>query len=448
MVALSAKSTSTLCALVVFSVSALANEPVIERQTLAQGLIDAPTTLAANADVAVIAEQRDQRAARNGWRAFGALSAATLNEIEGAGDNRRYDRLQGDIGLRHPLLGSQRGEEDALLNLDRLRLRTKAQADTRLVLLTTEFNRLYADYWLADQLMGLSDRWLKAVKPDFEQLIPQSGITLLESELTAIETAIQQGELDRREAATNRQAIRRELEALLGQSITAFKPVWPGDHGVCQQEANLRTALWRQDPAIQAGRDELALLIERGHYGVSDEIDSSVAVTHSQILEEWDDRGHETSIGLTAEMPLAVARAHERRAAWRNAQILQLQRQLEVQKQRVSAEIARALGQIESAKAGQAITERQLREARDRWVQTQQRIGIAGGTNALQALQQSIRWYQVARERLQQEADWLRARAPIETIRVPNCAGDVASAPKSEAFMPLAGSHSSEEKGR
>lgn len=411
-------------------------EPVIERSMLEQQLVHSPLAQSARSDVQVVEEQRQQRSAETGWRAFGALNAATLNEIEGE-DNRRYDRLQGDIGLRHPLLGSQRAEQEAVLDLERLQLRTQGEADARIEQLAVDLRKRYADYWLNERLQQLSEDWLQTAEPELQRLSAQSGRTVLNSEIAALASTVDQARVDRQQAIATREAARRGMEALLGQSITAFQAVWPGSDAICRSEPDIRNAVWRQDPEIRALKAELAVLIEQGGYRFSDEINSNLTLTHSQILEEWDDRGHETSIGLTAEMPIAVAKAHDHRTAWRNAQILQLQRRLEVERQAAVAMIAGTIARLQATSAARTATENRLRRAHYTWVESQERTRASVNTNQLLPLAQSVNWYRTARERLQQEAEWLRARAELEGIRTPECPPSLATAPETAWLTPL-----------
>ncbi len=419
------------------SLTAAANEPVIEREALERRLEQSPVAQAARANVAVIEEQRLQRSARNGWEIFGGLNAAALNEIEGD-DNRRYDRVQGDIGLRHPLLGSQRANTDAITDLEKLRLQTQGEADTRIQRLTIDLRRRYADYWLNNRLLGLSEDWLQSSTTALESVSAQAGATILDSEIAALEAAVEQARIDAAQASAARQASRRAIESILGQSVAAFEPVWPGSSTVCQRETDLRSALWNQDPAIRATKEQLALVIEQGGYALVDEVDSNLTLTHSQILEEWDDRGHETSIGLSAVMPIAVAKAHDQREAWRNAQILQLQRRLEVDRQAVVARVAETLAQLQLGAANRDASEARLRRAHYMWVEARERRDILSGNNALQPLQRSVAWYQTARERLQREYAWLAARAEIEGIRTPDCQPSLATPPSRQWLQPLA----------
>ncbi len=418
------------------SFTASASEAVIEREALERQLEQSPVAQAARADVAVVDEQRAQRSTRSGWRVFGDLNAAALNEIEGD-DNRRYDRVQGDIGLRHPLLGSQRAETDAVTNLEKLRLQTQGEADSRIERLAIDLRRRYAEYWYQNRLLRLSEDWLQSSTAALERVSAQAGATILNSEITALEAAVEQARIDHTEATAARQAARRVIEAILGQSVPEFQPVWPANSAICVNESDLQSALWDQDPAIRATKAQLALVIEQGGYALADEINSNITLTHSQILEAWDDRGHETSIGLSAEMPIALTKAHNQREAWRNAEILQLQRRLEVERQSVIAEVADRLARMQAGAASRQAAEARLRQAHYLWLESRERADMLTGDNVLQPLQRSIAWYQTARERLQREAAWLVARAELEGIRTPNCQPTLATAPSDQWLSPL-----------
>lgn len=430
--------------LIAASITAAANEPTIEVEALERRLEQSPIAQAARADVAVIEEEKLQRSTRNGWELFGGLNAAALNEIEGD-DNRRYDRVQGDIGLRHPLLGSQRAETDAVTDLERLRLRTKGEADARVAQLRIELRRRYADYWLHNRLLKLGEDWLQSSTAALDRVSAQAGATILNSDIAALETAVEQARIDVAQANAARQASRRAIESILGESVAAFEPRWPANSAICQVETDLRNALWEQDPTIRATKAELALVIEQGGYALVDEVDSNLTLTHSQILEEWDDRGHETSIGLSAAMPIAVGKAHGQREAWRNAQILQLQRRLEVDRQAVVAQVAETLAQMQLGAASRDAAEARLRQAHYMWLEARERSGILSGDNALQPLQRSVAWYQAARERLQREYTWLAARAELEGIETPDCQPSLATPPSDQWLKPLALEASSTE---
>ncbi|MEX0448453.1 TolC family protein [Spiribacter sp. 221] len=406
---------------------AMDGEPPLERTALTAALDTSPRVQAARAEADVIEQQHRQLEAEGGWRAFGALSGAAVNEIEGNNGNRRYDRLQGDIGVSRPLLGSLTAQRKALLTLERQRVRAEGRTGEITETVGREVREAYAKYWISDRRYRLASAWHQRLSDRLEGLRPQVGTTLRASEFAEARSALRLARENRRRARNDRQMQLHALEALLGESIRPFDPRWPVERGICGRAGVLLEAALAADPISESARRELALLLERGNSGLADEVQSDLVLTHTQTVEDWDENGDETSIGLTAEIPLSLGQARDARRNLRNAEVLQVQRRIEANRQELRGRIGVAMAELRNTTQARQAANARLDQARDDWNEERRRLRSGLTRSPMPALRAAIRWYQTADERLDREAEWLVARAPLETIETPGC-----SAPRPE----------------
>ena len=411
---------------------AMEGESPLERAALADSVDTSPRVQAARAEADVIEQQRRQRRAEGGWRAFGALSGAAVNEIEGNNGNRRYDRLQGDIGVSRPLLGSMTAQREALLALERQRLRAEGRIGRVAEVVGRELRDAYAKYWISDRRYRLASAWHRRLSDRLEGLRPQVGTTLRASEFAEARSALRIARDNQRQARNDRLMELNPLRALLGEDISAFDPRWPAESGICRRERVLLQAALAADPIGDSARRELALLLDRGDSGLADEVQSDLVLTHTQTVEDWDENGDETSIGLTAEIPLSLGRARDARRDLRNAEVLQVQRRIEANRQELRGRIGVAMAALRNATQAREAADARLDQAREDWNEEQRRLQSGLTRSPMPALRAAIRWYRIADERLDREAEWLIARAPLETIETPGC-----RAPRPEAMEPV-----------
>ncbi len=421
----------TVAATSLTSALAMDGESPLERAALATSVDTSPRVQAARAEADVIEQQHRQRRAEGGWRAFGALSGAAVNEIEGNNGNRRYDRLQGDIGVSRPLLGSMTAQRETLLTLERQRLRAEGRIGQVAEAVGKELRDAYATYWISDRRYRLASTWHQRLSDRLEGLRPQVGTTLRASEFAEARSALRIARENRRQARNDRLMQLNTLRALLGEDISAFDPRWPAESGICRRERVLLQAALAADPIGDSARRELALLLNRGDSGLADEVQSDLVLTHTQTVEDWDENGDETSIGLTAEIPLSLSRARNARRDLRNAEVLQVQRRIEANRQALRGRIGVAMAALRNTTQAREAADAHLDQARDDWNEEQRRLQSGLTRSPMPALRAAIRWYQIADERLDREAEWLIARAPLERIETPGC-----QAPRPEAMEP------------
>ena len=403
------------------AVTTAQTRPVVEQTALTASLETAPRVELARAEADLIAQQRRQLQSESGWQAFGAITAGRLNEIEANGGNRRYDQLQGDIGLSHPLLGSVDARKSRLLELERARLRAQGETRATTRAVAVELRRLYAGYWVSEQRIRRAARWQRRLETRLESLRGQVGGTLRASEFAEVQAALREAREDGRQARYRQAMQRGEMQALLGREVGAFEPRWPVADGICRRQAVLFEAALQADPTILAARRELALLLDRGEAGLTREIDSSLVITHSQTVEAWDERGDASRIGLTAEIPLRLGAARDARRDLRNAEVLQLQRRLEAARAALRGRIGVSLGDLRQASAARRAAAAQLTQARADWREAQRRLEAGLERSPMPALRAGLRWYRRGDERLRREADWLTARAPLAALETPGC---------------------------
>ena len=411
----------TVVATSLSSAFAMDGEPPLERTALAASVHTSPRVQAARAEADVIEQQRRQLEAGGGWRAFGALSGAAVNEIEGNNGNRRYDRLQGNIGVSRPLLGSRTAQRKALLTLERQRLRAEGISGEVAEDVGNELRESYAKYWINDRRYRLASAWQQTLSERLEGLRSQVGTTLRASEFAEARSALRIARENRQRARNDRQMQLNTLQALLGESVSAFDPRWPVENGICRREGALLEAALAADPISDSARRELALLLERGTSGLTDEVQSDLVLAHTQTVEDWDENGDETSVGLTAEIPLSLGQARDARRNLRNAEVLQVQRRIEANRQALRGRIGMAMAALRNTTQARQAADERLDQARDDWHEERRRLQSGLTRSPMPALRAAIRWYEIAEERLEREAEWLLARAPLEGIETPGC---------------------------
>ena len=403
-------------------------QPTRERAHFERWLAEAPGARAADSQANLAARQAEEQASKGGWRVFAGISGAHVNEIEGSGNNRVYERLQGDIGLKYPLLGSRRAQEESVARFERARLESQAQATVRRTQLGHQLADAYTDYWVNDRRHAVATRWHGHLREQLPELEQQVGKRLLASDISALRAALDGSRMDRDIAALERTAARERLGALLGRNVAAFTPVWPGDAPVCDRPGPLRQALNTTDPEVVAARASLALVIDQPAPGPAAVIQSGFLLQHSQVMEDLDDNGDETSAGLTAEMPLDLGNAASRYRHRRNAEMLAAQERLRAVRQTRLTAVTADLATLRQTTRQRAPAAQRLERARKDWQAARQRSRLAT-TNGLTALERGMAWYDAARLRLEREARWLKARARVESVSPASCRSGGADAP-------------------
>ena len=396
----------------------------------------APAVENARAEARRIAEQRRLVEAESGWRLLGGVTTGRINEIEGENANRRYDRLQADAGLEHPLLGARRAQQRSIRDLKREYLRASARVGQTRQTNRIRIHRAYARYWLAQMQIRLADAWLAVVTVDIPGLKQQRGKTIRDSEVDTLLAAVNAARTDRLTARQSRDTDRRLLETLTGTRIAPFTATWPDLKGLCTRVTAWRRAIWTQTPSVAAAQNELALLARTPRPGATDSIRARVRLQHSQIVEDWDEQGDETNLTVSADMPLALTSARRQQIALHNAEKRLVQRRLEALRQTLLADLGAELQRLTEARLQRERATEALQTARRRWQADQRRIqtGIDGPGRA--GMESAIDWYDTARQRLAAEIRWLEARAPLEVLSTPDCHSAPPSGIPSRALQP------------
>ena len=422
------------CALLNAAASA---QPSRERSDFEAWLDTAPALSLARAEADLLAREVDELADRGGWRLFGGVTGAHVDEIEQGTDNRVYERLQGDIGLEYPLLGRQRGQAAAVLDREAARLVAEGEARARRLAVQTQLSEAYAEYWVAHRSLTLADRWYRLLDARLPMLESEVGTLFLASDLADLRAARRMVDTQRALDRIARQTARERMQRLLGRPIEPFQPVWPGQGPVCDRLSPLQTAVARLDPRIAARRAVLDRRLDAPLPAFSDVVDAGFVIQHSRLAE--DDQlndGEETRIGLSFSMPLAVNRAAAHYRARRNAELSAARERLNALRETRLADVARAVSDLRESRYQRAVSERRLADRRRAWREAQRRTAMGGVEADRRALQRGSEWYSAARERLTTERAWLLARARLEPISPASCQATPASPLDAETLDP------------
>ena len=413
-----------------------ASPPPLERETLETELLTAPAAMASRADMELIRQQRRRQETEGGWQLFGGADIASINEIIDRDQSRRFEQLRGQVGLRYPILGGRAPQRRALEQFDRAAIQQEGVLDEDLDALRAQFRAAYAEYWAHQRLERLATEWRAVLEEAAAPLEDRGAGAVRRSELAEVDLALREAEDDLHSARGDKRAALRELSSLLGRELPAFQPVWPGAVPVCTREESLLQAMERRDPAIQSTQEELSLLLERPQSPLLDEVNTNIVIAHGQNLDDWRDRGDETSVGITFDMPLSLTRARERRREVRNAEVNRLQHQLASARQAVIGDIGQDLARLEREGRQRATAGHRLRHTRATWRESVLRAQAEMDDGLLTTLRNGVTWYARARERIERERTWLRARIPIEPLSTADCPMTTATPPLQAALRP------------
>ena len=413
-----------------------ASGPPLERETLETELVTAPAAMASRADVELIRQQRRRQETEGGWQLFGGADLASVNEIIDRDQSRRFEQLRGQVGLRYPILGGRAPQRRTLEQLDRAAIRQQGALDADMEALRQQFRAAYAEYWAHWRLERLAAEWREVLEEAAAPLADRGAGAVRSSELAEVDLALREAEDDLHSARGDRRAALRELGSLLGRELPAFEPVWPGAAPMCTREDALLQAMESRDPGVQSAQEELSLLLERPRSPLLDEVNTNFVVAHGQNLDDWRDRGDETSVGITIDMPLSLSRARERRREVRNAEVNRLQHQLASARQAVIGDINEALARLEREGRQRETAGLRLRHTRTTWRESALRAQAEMDDGLLNTLRNGVTWYARARERIERERTWLRARIPLEPLATAACPMTIATPPLQTSLRP------------
>ena len=410
--------------------------PPLERETLETELLTAPAAMASRADVDLINQQRRRQETEGGWQLFGGADVASVNEIIDRDQSRRFEQLRGQVGLRYPILGGQAPQRRALEQLDRAAIQQQGELDTDLEALRAQFRAAYADYWAHWRLERLAAEWREVLEEAAAPLADRGAGAVRSSELAEVDLALREAEDDLHSARGDKRAALRELGSLLGRELPAFEPVWPGATPMCTREDALLQAMERHDPRVQSTQEELSLLLERPQSPLLDEVNTNFVVAHGQNLDDWRDRGDETSVGITFDMPLSLGQARNQRREVRNAEVNRLQHQLASARQAMIGDVSDDLARLERETRQRDTAGHRLRHTRTTWRESALRARAEMDDDLLTTLRNGVTWYGRARERIERERTWLRARVPLEPLATPDCPMTTTTPPLQTSLRP------------
>ncbi len=390
-------------------------------------------------DAALEAELRRARLnrANTGPRLYGATGYANSDEIIDESRNRSFGRLSSEVGLRLPVLGSR---TDLLAAQQRgdLALRKRA-VETELAKrdLIRRLRVAYADYWAAQRLAALSQRYRdnEPQVTDMLRLRTRAGLLLDSDRLEFLASF----ELARRDAKRAELTVRQALDTLgtlvdgdltdaLRTSVGAARPVYEP-----RCLAQFRESAWlERDPEMAFLNEQLAAFEGMPAGSRWSGINSELRVGYQLANETTTARnGSSAIVAWTFDVPLdyysgrrlrsasaSADAAHAalerdlRRVELNNAMLDLLARESELEQ---SLQFAR----LRLGAADESVRERTLRARRIagdvmEQLQSARLAHYEAAKNVVDAERRQLYWY----------ADWAR-------FEVPDCAADAHGLPPS-----------------
>lgn len=243
---------------VLFLLSSLALAEDLPLSALLAQVENSAVARASYAEQDALSALRRQREAEAGWQWFAAAGAGSYRELVTDTLSDDYYGRDLTLGLRHPLLGSLRRQQQAIeaveLEQQRQHARTALQhAELRLALRSA-----YADWWRAQQ----EQQWCVALEPAAQSALTQIQQRLHAGWLLASEARSMQGPwqaLQRR--CTQAELMREETRDALADFTG--KPLTERDQALAEPLASTIQPLtvWRQalteHPRLRERKDEL-----------------------------------------------------------------------------------------------------------------------------------------------------------------------------------------------
>lgn len=352
---------------------------VLPLPALLDGADSTPLLRAAEAEGAALEALQRQREAEAGWQWFASAGTGRYRELVTEEVRDDYYGRDLALGLRHPLLGSLKRQQDALRSVEDQRQQQQARLQLARLEQRLALRSAYADWWRAQEEL----RWCDGIAEPARRAREQLAARLREGWLLASEARLQDGRwqaLERRCAAAGPllEETRYSLQSLSGQTIDARQQARAEALANAAQPLGAWLQQLERHPRLQERREQLRQAERNRQSPWYAAVDSSFSVAQS-----YEDRsgGNEPGNGLVASIslsapfdPLSYGQARGDEGAARHQMALaQLDAERErlvqglgqaLRAQRAAAEdLLQARQQLEAAAL--AVREQRLRRASD-----------------------------------------------------------------------------------
>lgn len=316
---------------------------------------------------------RDKVDAANGWKAFGSLGSGYVQSIVDRGRTYNYTALLGNIGVRHPLLGSADRENQSLIKAEQEIAIKQQDLEWTKRKIRLQLAADYASYWGGQQKQKLTEAYLNLSEPAAELLKQREakGILLKADRLEAM-TAFDRA---RYENTENQHLMRNALDSMsayLDRTVDPFDAVKPQFSGLTAEVTNGDVHNHHDLLIIAAMIEAQGEIIDKHNNWRG--IESDALLTHSAVLNDpISDLGYGFIASVNVQMPLSIASYREAEKNQANSLLKKLhgeyrlkERELLAQSQAAARRYRRSLELIDyqasrRQSAVESIRERELR---------------------------------------------------------------------------------------
>lgn len=342
---------------------------VLPLPALLDGANSTPLLRAAEAEGAALEALQRQREAEAGWQWFASAGTGRYRELVTEEVRDDYYGRDLALGLRHPLLGSLKRQQDALRSVEDQRQQQQARLQLARLEQRLALRSAYADWWRAQEEL----RWCDGIAEPARRAREQLAARLREGWLLASEARLQDGRwqaLERRCAAAGPllEETRYSLQSLSGQTIEPQSQAQTEALAASAQPLSAWLQQLERHPRLQERRGQLRQAERNRQSPWYAAVDLSFSVAQS-----YEDRsgGNEPGNGLVASIslsapfdPLSYGQARGDEGAARHQMALA---QLDAERERLVQGLGQAaqIGLIDVASAPQTLlTHGQRRLAR------------------------------------------------------------------------------------
>ncbi len=278
-----------------------AGAETITLSSLEQTLRTAPASQAAAAREDARRANWQAEQARSGWRVELGADANYQREVVDRDRTRNYAGSNAYARLTRPLLGTSerqhRSTIEARGDYRAARLQSRVErAETRARLAAA-----YVDYLVIDHRRRLADAYLDhAIALEARLGQRHRADRLAASDLHRLTGTVTEARTVTDNAGTRQRHARARLETVVGRSLPAFAPTWPGLHQRCTDNELPSPA------SVRAAATELTAARERAAHTDFAGVDANVSLGYSPVFEEGGDRGYQWFAGVSVSVPLAL----------------------------------------------------------------------------------------------------------------------------------------------
>ena len=264
----------------------------------------APSARLAQAEVAVAEQRSAATQARQGARLFGGADLGQAREPVTDTLSRDYRRIQGQVGVRWPLLGSRATQERDAQDADRAVARSRLQRQQIELAAVQALRRGYVQHQHSAQRNRIAQAFLHDSAEVQDQLLRRRNAgALLEADrldLTGLYQAVK-AVRDSQQAAQS--LALADMARLSGHPVPAVREDELLLPEGCLSAPALAAQAERQ-PSVQMARLDLDAAQQHTQHARLDGLEAGVSVAQSFSRDVGGSSGHSTRVGVDFSVPL------------------------------------------------------------------------------------------------------------------------------------------------